>query len=267
MKVVWKGTLSFGLVSIPVELYTAVQQHAFGFTMVHDTCHTALHYIRWCEHCKKEVSWDEVDKGIKLADGSYFIVTKESLAALKPASSDQLSLLACIDLDALEPLYIDQHYYLMPMKQQEKAYYLLHESLKKMGKGIIAQGIFKEKEHICLIQPYQDIFLLNTLNYTYEIKTKPLLAAPKKSLLDPKELALAQQLLMKWYTKKFTMSKFKDTFAASLMKLIEQSKHHKLKRVKSKKAVAKKPSSLMHALKESLTTNKNIRKQSTRRAA
>lgn len=269
MKAMWKGSLSFGLVSIPVELYTAVQPHAFGFTVLHATCHTPLHYYRWCEHCKKDVSWENTVKGIKLADGTYFIITKEALADLKPEKSDQLSLIACIDAQSIDPLYQDQHYYLVPAKVQEKAYYLLHAALIKIEKIIIARGIFKDKEHVCLIQPYQDIFILTTLNYTYEIKTKPQLEH-KAPALDAKERALAEQLLMKWYTKKLDLSKFKDTFADELVKLIERSKKTKKRAApkKQKKAERRKTTAppLLAALKESLAMYEQQKSAASKRA-
>ena len=82
MKSIWKGSISFGLVTIPVRLYSAVQEHAIGFTLLHNKCHTPIFYKRWCDHCKKEVAWADVVKGLKLESGSYAILTQEKLKAL-----------------------------------------------------------------------------------------------------------------------------------------------------------------------------------------
>lgn len=255
MKTIWKGSLSFGLVSIPIELFSAVQQHAFGFTLLHETCHTPLNYYRWCEHCQKDVEWQHTVKGIKLADGTYFTMTQAQLKDLKPKKSDQLTLIACIDEDTVEPLYFDQHYYVLPVKPQEKSFHLLLAVLKKKKKELVVRAIFREKEYICLLKPYQDILVLTTLNYSYEIKTVPQVEHAEPSL-PPKELALAEQLLMTWYTKKFSLTKFKDTFAEQLMQTIEQErKGKKRKRAsapKKKKALTPASSSLTKALKESL---------------
>jgi DNA end-binding protein Ku len=255
MKAIWKGSLSFGLVSIPMEVYSAVQQHTFGFKILHAKCHTPLHNYRWCEKCKQEVVWDDTVRGLKLADGSYAIITKDMLHRLKPEKSDQLTLIACIDKEALAPIYYDQHYYLIPAKRQEKAYYLLRDALLRSDKGVVAQGTFKEKEHLCFIQSYHDILLLTTLNYTYEIKAIPPLLSSSK--ITAKEIDLAEELLMKWYTKKFKMDNFRDTFADELIQLVEREKSGKKPR-RRKSTIAHPHTSLMQKLKDSLATKKSL---------
>ena len=257
MKSIWKGSISFGLVTIPVRLYSAVQEHVLGFKMLHSKCHTPITIKRWCDHCKKEVPWSDIVKGLKLEDGSYFILTQEKLKELKPETTDAISIVEFVDAGQIEPIYLEHHYYLGPEKEGENAFFLFKKALEDSGRVAIGTFVMRDKEYACVINPYSDSMLLTTLNYSYEIrdiKEVPNLKAPKK--LEASELKLASQLIDQLTVKKFNLAQFKDTFAQQLKAAIKKGKKEKVRtKAKATPVVKKKKEtdkSLVTALRASL---------------
>jgi DNA end-binding protein Ku len=223
MKTLWKGSLSFGLVSIPVRLYSATQEHVLGFKLLHEKCHTPINYQRRCPNCDVEVPWQNVVKGYKLHHGKYFRLTKENREKLKPEKTDQLIIKEFVPDHAIAPIYYDEHYYLLPEKASEKAYFLLHDALLKMEMVAVGQFVLREKEYVSAITPYQKGFLLSTLNYAYEIRQSKDLEDLKTIKSTSQELALAQQLIKRLATTKFSISQYKDTFVENLKKRIKRA--------------------------------------------
>lgn len=252
-RTIWKGSINFGLVSINVELYTAVQPHVIGFKLLHSVCNTPISNKRWCSHCNREVPWDEVVKGLKLPDGSYFIVTPENLKRLKSQKTDTVDIIEFVDINAVPPLYYENHYYVAPSKHTDKAFFLFAKALAKLNQAAIGQFVMRDKEYVCLLQPYLNVLLMTTLYYEYEIKhiaQVDELVAPGK--VNEDELKLAQLLMSKLYKDKFDMSKFKDTFAERLAAAIKAQKKGKIVEIEEKKPVHAPSPSLMEALKASL---------------
>lgn len=249
---VWKGTINFGLVSIPIELYSAIQPHAIGFKMLHKKCNTPISNKRWCAHCDSEIAWEEIVKGLKLPDGSYFVITKENLEKLKPEKTDTIDVMEFVDTKEIPTVYFDQHYYVIPQKSTDKAFFLLTRALKERKQSAIGQFVLRDKEHMCFIQPYKTALLMTTLNYDYEVKELDLLDQLKvPSKPDKEELKLAELLIDKLYKQTFDMSQFKDTFASRLAKAIKLKQDGKVIKVE-KKPKATTDASLMDALRLSL---------------
>lgn len=225
MKAVWKGSISFGLVNIAIKLYSAIQKHTLGFQLLHAKCHTPIAYKRWCTKCKKEIAWSEVVKGMKLSDGSYFVITKENLHELKPEKTTDISIVEFVDKKTISPIYYDSHYYIAPDTITEKSYYLLTECLKNLDRIAIGTFVMKDKEHICAIQPYEGFLLLSTLNYAYEIRDARAvkeLGVSVSAHISAAELRLAEQLIKKLTKKKFDISRFKDTYIEKLKERIKR---------------------------------------------
>ena len=265
-RAVWKGSINFGLVSISIELYTAIQPHVIGFKLLHAECNTPIANKRWCPHCNREISWEEIVKGLKLPDGSYFVITPENLKKLRAQKTDTIDIVEFVDLDAVSALYYDQHYYIAPQKGTQKAFFLFTKALAKMGWGAIGQFVLRDKEYRCVMQPYKNTLLLTTLNYDYEIKQIPEieeLVAPGK--VPEQELRLAQMLMDKLYKKSFDMSEFKDSFAEKLAAAIKAQQKGKIREIEEKKKpVTKEKESLMEALRASLESHEKAAKKSTR---
>lgn len=250
---IWKGSINFGLVSIPIELYSAVQPHVIGFKMLHSKCNTPITNKRWCPHCHKEINWEAIVKGLKLPDGTYFVITKENLQKLRPEKTDTIEVVEFIETRAVPPVYYGQHYYVLPQKSTNKAFFLLAAALKELEQSAVAQFVLRDKDYICLLQPYETGLLMTTLHYDYEIKHLDLfdkLKAPVK--LDKEELKLAELLMSKLHKKKFDISHFKDTFAVRLAKTIKLKQEGKRVKIEIEKPATMPEVSLMDALRASL---------------
>lgn len=252
MKSVWNGSISFGLVNIPIKLYSAVESQTLGFRILHKKCNTPLKYKRWCPKCKKEVEWENVVKGLEISKDNFFVLTKEKLEKLKPEKTNKIEIIKIIDAKQIDPIYFDHHYYVAPAKKKEKAYALFKEVLQSAAKVAIGKFVMRERQHICAIESYKKGLLLTTLNYAYEIrdinKIEQLKKAPK---LKKEELKLAKQLINKLYEEEFDITEFKDTFAQELKKAIKKvAKGKKVKGIKVEKPEKKKK--LMEALKASI---------------
>lgn len=236
MRALWNGNLSFGLVNIPIELYTAVQSQTMDFDILHEKCKTKLQYQRWCPTCKKVVPWQDVVKGLKV-DHSYAVFSQADLKKLMPETTAAITIFECVDQKSISPIYFDHHYYAAPGKSKnEHPFMLFVSALQSMNKIAIGAGVLRNKEYVFAIQPYQDILLITTLNYEYEIRDAKSLAPAKKSAISAKEVTLAKELLMRLYAKKFDMSVYKDTFKQKIEKALRAKKTTKVKQPTRKKA-------------------------------
>jgi DNA end-binding protein Ku len=253
MKSIWKGSIAFGLVSIRVQLYTAQESHALGFTLLHDTCHTPLKYHRWCPKCKKEVIWQDTVKGIKKSNGSYVILTQEMLRSLKPETTDEIKIVEFVAADQIPIIYLNHHYYIAPQKKDDTAFALFHKALEKLDKVAIGQFVMREKEYVCTIKADKGYLLLTTLHYAYEVRGAEKLVYSTKMKLQPTELKLAQEFIEKLSVKTFDITAFKDTFAQAIKKRLAQKTPTK-KRAPKKTTVStvKKRPTLTESLRGSL---------------
>jgi DNA end-binding protein Ku len=246
MKAVWSGSLAFGLVNVPVKLYSAINPKELGFRILCSDCNTPLRYKRWCPKCKKEVAWEKVVKGLEVSKGVIVPITKEKLEKLKPEKSDVADIIEFIDQHAIDPIYYNKHYYIAPAKEKEKAYFLLKEVMQAAAKGAVGKIVMREKEHACYIESYKSGMLLTTLNYSYEIRNISQIPELKiKPALKKEEEELAKELIKKYYKSKFDIKEFKDTFSEKLLGLVKGKKLRAAPKVE-------KPKSLMQALKASV---------------
>ena len=250
---VWKGTIQFGLVSIPIEMYSAVQSHVLGFKLLHAKCNLPISNKRWCAHCEKEVPWEDTVKGLKLPDGTFFVMTQENLKKLKPEKADIIDIIEFVDAGMVSPIYYDQHYYMVPQKTTDRTFFLFGTALDRFRYSAIGRFVMREKEYTCLLQPFQNALLLSTLNYDYEIKRVDQVEHLKvPARVNEKELKLAELLISKLYKKKFDISEFKDSFAVKLAQAIKAHQKGKVIKIEKPKATQAPALSLMQALKDSL---------------
>lgn len=247
-----------------MRLYSAIQEHVLGFKMLHEKCHKPITFQRWCQHCKKEVPWQDIVKGITLDDGSQVVLTKEKLKELHPKTTDTITIIEFVSADQIEPIHIEHNFYLGPEKAGEHAFYLFKKALEKSGKIAIGTFVMRDKQYICAINPYADTLLLSTLHYSYEIRNVqevPHLGKEPKQF-NQAEINLAQKLIDALSVKKLNLTQFKDTFAQQLKEAIRTSKKEKVsarsgkkKKISMHKQVIKKKekdTSLATALRASL---------------
>ena len=220
MKAVWQGYISFGMVNIPVKLYSATQPKQFSFHMLCGFCHTPLKYLRYCPKCKKEISWQNVVYGFQISKGKWKVFSREQLAKLKPEKSNYLEVLGFSSLSAFDPLHSNKHYYVVPSKQKEKAYFLFKQVLQETAKVAFGRIIMHEKEHLVFIQSYRKGLLLTTLFYPYEVRPIDDLEELKQPVaLSKEELSLAKKLVNA-LTKEPELEKYRDRFEEKLKALV-----------------------------------------------
>ncbi len=262
-KILWRGSISFGLITIPIELFTAVKEHAISFKILHKVCKTPIRNKRWCDHCDKEVAWDDTVRGLQLEKGKFLIITAETLQKMRPEKSDLLEIVEFVPKEAIPTIYYDQHYYVCPPAHgNHKAFSLFVAALQQMEVVGIAKFIFREKEHMCTLEPYEDILLLTTLNYAYEIQQVPRVGVEK---YQAAELTLANQLITKRRAKKFDISDYKDTFAQKLKQHVSKAGKIKVTGAKRKSLATTPRGNLLSLLKASVKTPKRAVAQAKRR--
>jgi DNA end-binding protein Ku len=253
MKVIWTGSLSFGLVNIPIRLYPAVDPQTKGFRMLHKKDKTPLEFKRWCPKHNREVPWNEVVKGLEVAKNKYVVLEKEDLEQLKTKKTDTIDILEIIDSWQVDPIYFDHHYFLGPDTENEKAFFLFKHALEQSAKAAIGRFVMRERDHVCAIEAYKEGLLLTTLNFAHEIrdikKIDHILSVPK---LKQQEINLAAQLIEKLQKKEFDITEFDDTYLDELKSLVRKKLKGQIIEVKYETKKVKKEENLIEALKASL---------------
>jgi DNA end-binding protein Ku len=253
MKSIWNGSISFGLVNIPIKLYSAIESKAFGFRMLDSKTHSPIKYKRISEKTGKEVPWKEIVKGIEVSKGKFFVPSKEQLSAIKPEKSGTVDIVEFVDDQQIDPIFFNSHYFIGPSKEKEKTYFLFKEVLQATARTALGRFVLRDKEYLCAIKSYKQGLLLTTLNYAYEIrdisKVDNLANAPK---LQKQEMELAKELINKLYKEDFNISKFKDSFAEEMEKMLRKAAKGEVIEVRQEEKKAKKEENLIEALKASL---------------
>lgn len=254
MKAIWNGSISFGLVNIPIRLYSAVEaKQAKGFRMLHKKDNVPIKYKRWCPKHDKEVEWDDIVKGLEISKDKYFVLEKAELDRLKPEKSSTIDILEIIDAKQIDPIYFENHYFVGPDAEKEKAFFLLKHVLEQSAKAAVGRFVMREKEYVCAIESYKSGLLLTTLSYAYEIRDinkVEFLEKPPK--LSQQEIALASQLIEKLLKKEFDITQFKDNYLEDLKELIRKKTKGRIIEVKIADKKLKKEKNLIEALKASL---------------
>ena len=223
MRSIWNGSISFGLVSIPVKLYSAVSPSSIGFRLLCRKCMTPVRYERHCEGCKGEVKWEDTLKALDLGDGQFLPFEQEELDAIRPEKTDRIEIVEFVGEDELEPLYYNKFYFCAPPKSTDRAFFLFHRVLNDSKKVAIGRFVMREKEYVCAISAYGKGLLLSTLNYKYEIRNIEdigvLAEAPK---LKKEEIQLAKKLVDQLTQAELNLEEFNDTFAEKLQEMIKK---------------------------------------------
>lgn len=251
MKPIWKGSIAFGLVNIPVKMYAAINRRPVSFKLLHQKDNAPIEYRRWCAKDNQEVPWEEVVKGVDLGDGQLYVFSKRELSNLRPKRSDVIDISEFVGEGGIDRVLFDQHYYLGPEREGQKAFFLLHETLRKSDKLAIGSFVMREREYVCVLGPYGPGMILSTLNYLDEVRPmSDVEGIGTKPELKTKELELAEQLIDKLTVKKVDMSRFKDTYMEKLKEAIEKRDQ---KHLVTREEVKPTPeANLLDALKASL---------------
>lgn len=253
MRPIWNGSVSFGLVSIPVRMYSGTNpRQGIDLDMLHKDDHAPIRYARICRKDGEEVPWDDIVKGYEYQDGDYIILSKKELEELDAKKTQTIDILQFVDEPDIDIRYFEKPYYLEVVKGGEKAYALLRAALQKSNKLALAKFVLHEHEHIAAIKPVGRALVLNQMRYPSDIRQPGELHLPTDKELSEKEVDMALKLV-KQETKPFVPEDLKDTYTDELEELIKDKvKGKKPPKTKEKAPHETSASDLMGALKASL---------------
>ena len=255
MRPIWKGSISFGLINIPVRLFSAVESSTLDLDMLDSKDQSNIKFKRVNEKTGKEVAYENIVKGYKL-DTGYVILENEDFEAADAVKTKQIEIINFVDQKEIDSLYYKQPYYLEPEKNAMQAYALLRDALKASGKVGVTTFVLRNKESLAILKPYENVIVLNRIRFSQEIKEPSELKLPPVSKTKSKEMDMAKKLVDQ-LTETFDISAYKDTYSAKLLKRIKaKSKGKKIKPSKMK-VVHKQSDDLMDMLKASLKGKKN----------
>jgi DNA end-binding protein Ku len=216
----WKGAISFGLVNVPVELYSAKKRATeLDMTMLDKRDLAPVGYKRVNKSTGKEVPWDDVVKGYEYKDDKYVVLSEEDFRRANPEAAKTVDIHAFVELGSIAPQYFEMPYYLVPGKRGEKAYALLRETMKKADKAGIATVVIRTKQYLAAVVPQDELLILNTLRYADELKDAAEMKVPDAKVTS-KELDMAMRLVEDM-SDDWNPREYKDTFRQDLMKRIE----------------------------------------------
>jgi DNA end-binding protein Ku len=250
MAATWKGTLSFGLVAIPIQLSPAARTERISFNQLHKVCHTRLKQPLFCPTCNRQVERSEVEKGYEYEKDQYLLFTEEELDRIEPESARMMEILEFCKLDEIDPLFFDASYHVAPEAAGAKAYKLLHETMQRTGYAGIAKVTMHNREYIVIVRARKTGLTLHTMFYSNEIRAASETGEGKFEIRE-QERALAMQLVES-LAAPFDPEKYHDTYQEALRTLIE-AKAQGQDVVAVPSAAQAPPVDLMAALKQSLS--------------
>ena len=223
-RAIWSGSISFGLVNVPVKLYSAVKQKDIHFNQLEESTGAHIKYKRVSEKTGREVDYDKIVKGYEIAKGKYVTITADELAAVAPRASRTVDIEDFVEIDEIDPIYFEQTYYLAPDGEgAAKAYGLLLKGMEATSKIAIGRFVMRTKEYLCAIRPFDGVLALNTMLFPDEVVDKkdvPDVPARRASV-GGKEMKIATSLIESLSTS-FKPSAYKDTYREQVLEMIEQ---------------------------------------------
>jgi DNA end-binding protein Ku len=254
MRPLWTGAIGFGLVNIPVKLYSATQRSELSLDMLDKKDHSNIKYKRVNAETGKEVEWGNIVKGYKIED-KYVVLDDKDFEAANAKKSKLIEIVQFADETEIDVAFYEMPYYLEPDKAGEKPYALLREALKKSGKVGIATFVMRNKEQLTIIRATEDVIQLNRIRFADEIRDPKDLKLPEKVSLKPAEIKMAMTLIDQ-LSEKFDISAYKDTYTSQLMDVIKAKAKGVKPKVSHLKVVHKTSDDLMEQLKASIGTKR-----------
>jgi DNA end-binding protein Ku len=246
---IWNGVISFGMVSIPVRLFTGTESKDIAFNTLHSVCNTRLKQMRWCPNCEREVPYEEVDRGYEYSKGQYVKITDEDFEGLPVPSKHTIDVDAFIKLPEIDPVYFENSYYLEPEEAGKKPFALFMKAVSEKNMVAIAKITIRKKEQLCALRPVGGTLVLETLHYADEIRVDM-----EKELgelnVSEQEMQMASTLI-DLLAKPFDPEQYTDEYRESLKQLIE-AKLEGREVVEAPAAPEAKVTNLMEALRASV---------------
>ncbi|MFS1511290.1 Ku protein [Chengkuizengella sp. SCS-71B] len=221
MHTMWKGAISFGLVHVPVKMFSATEDKSISMRYIHKDCGTPLSYVRKCKHCDEEVEWESITKGYEYEKGKFVLFEKEELEQLDSETTKEIQILDFVQLEEIDPIYFQKTYYLSPGETGANAYSLLLEAMKESGKIGIAKISIRSKSSLAALRVIDKCITLETIYYPDEIRAvEKIPNLPEKVNVKENELSMAK-MLIEQLTKPFEPEKYHDDYRGQLLELIE----------------------------------------------
>lgn len=261
MHTMWKGSISFGMVNIPVKMFAATEERDVRFRYLHKKCKNPIKYERECPYCKEEVKSEDIVRGYEYEPGRFVIIEDKDLEAIKPSSAKTVEILDFVNLKEIDPIYFDKSYYLSPQEAGGgKAYSLLRQAMFDSGKIAIARITIRDKQSLAVLRVVDNILVMETIFYPDEVRdVKYVPGVPDNVKIDERELSMAQQLIDN-LSASFEPEKYKDDYREALLALIH-SKAEGQEIVSAPEAPQHNVIDLMAALQASLKKTEALRNE------
>ena len=248
---VWKGYISFGLISVPIRLFVAAREHHISFNQIHDVCGTRIKQQLYCPHCERVVERSEIAKGYPVDKENFVRVSNEELKALEASSSETMEIVQFVKLPDVDPLYYQTSYFSVAEDPGRRAYSLIHKGMQDLNVGAIAKITLHQREQIVMIRPFEKGLVLHTLYYPEEIRAVAEYDNQPEVSVQKAEVELAEQF-MKQLTADFHPESFKDEYEERVEQLIQSKQGEAPAPAKQSKRKLAPVIDLMEALKKSM---------------
>jgi DNA end-binding protein Ku len=253
---IWSGSISFGLVSVPVKLFSATSPKEVRFHMLHDKDGARIQQKRVCSADGQEVPWEHIVKGFEISKGRYVTVTREELEAFNPRATKSIDIEDFVKLEQIDPIYYETTYYLVPDKGASKPYALLVEAMRRTGRVGIARFVLRTKQYLCAVRPVKKALAISTMLYADEVVSQDDLEGLPESKPGERELKMAEQLIGSLESD-FDIGKYKDDYREQVLALLERkAEGEEIVAAEAPEAPRGKVVNLMDALQKSLAAAK-----------
>lgn len=250
MRALWRGSISFGLVNVPVKMYAATEKKNVSFRQIHRECNTPIRYEKVCPTCNRKITEEEIARGYEYEKGKYVIIDERDLEDLPDKGKRTIDIIDFVNLEEIDPIYYSKSYFLGPEEASQKAYTLLNKAMQKKGKIAIAKVKIRNKQSLACLRPYgKSNLIMETMFYPDEVRNVEDVPSPTEAKLDEKELEMATQLIESLATN-FDPKKYTDDYRIAMLDKIRE----KIEKEDIKVAAPgdEKVIDLMEALKASL---------------
>ena len=219
-RAIWRGAISFGMVAIPMKLYVATESKDISFVQLHRSCHTRLRQKRWCPEHDCEVEYADIVRGFEFTKGEYLVMEEEDFENLPLKSTRTVEIVRFVDIKSIDPVHYERSYYIEPESVGVKPFSLLKKALEATDRVAVAKVALRNKEHLCLVRPYDDGLMMETLYYPDEIRSTVELNIPGDSDVSDAELQMAVMLIDQ-FSGEFEPHAYQDEYRAALQQVIE----------------------------------------------
>jgi len=262
---IWKGYITFGLISIPVRLFAAARNDKISFHQIHAVCETRIKQQLFCPTCERVIERSEIVKGYEVEKGLNIVIEDEDIKKIAPQSQESMEIMEFVKLQEIDPLYFDASYYATPEEPGRRAYQLLLETMERTGYAAVAKLAMHQREYTVVIRPRSDGLTLHTIYYANEVRAVPEYGQTKGTEVKPQEIQLAEQLV-KSLAAPFDPEKYEDAYQKRLADMIEAKREGKT--VTATKSPRLAPViDLMAALQKSLGTGGASREEAEKKPA